>query len=147
MNQLQYCYKYPRPAVTTDCVVFKSREDSYEVVLIRRKSEPFKGYWALPGGFIEMSETAEECVKRELFEETGIKNIKPEQLYTFTNVDRDPRGRTISISFIAFTDSDNITAGDDADEVRWFSLKNLPPLAFDHELILRMAVNRISEKS
>lgn len=148
MNSQKFCYEYPRAAITTDCVVFSFTSDDFEVLLIQRGNDPFKEYWALPGGFMQMDETAEECAKRELFEETGIKNVTLEQLYAFTQVERDPRGRTISISFIAFVnDADTkIKAGDDAGNVGWFSLKDIPPLAFDHDEILRLAVKRLLEK-
>lgn len=151
MNSKKYCYDYPRPAVTTDCVVFTSNNDDHAILLIRRKDDPYKNFWALPGGFMQMDETAEECAKRELKEETGIRVSEIEQLHTFSAVDRDPRGRTISISFVAFVNAseNRITAGDDAGEAQWFRLDNLPSLAFDHEQILRMAVLKLptSKKS
>jgi 8-oxo-dGTP diphosphatase len=149
MSSQKYCYDYPRPAVTNDCVVFNSDSGDHEILLIRRKGDPYKDYWALPGGFMQMDETADESAKRELKEETGIQVSDIEQLHTFSSVDRDPRGRTISISFIAFVKaSDNrITAGDDAGEARWFRLDDLPPLAFDHEQIVRMAVLKLKERS
>lgn len=149
MNSQKYCYDYPRPSVTTDCVVFSSGDEDPDVLLIRRKGDPYKDFWAIPGGFMQMDETAEECAKRELKEETGIQVDDIEQFHTFTEVDRDPRGRTISISFVAFVNAagNRITAGDDAVEARWFKLDDLPLLAFDHEQILQLAVLRLQNKS
>jgi 8-oxo-dGTP diphosphatase len=147
MDTGRYCYQYPRPAVTTDCAVFKNDNGELNILLIQRKGDPYKGSWALPGGFMQMDETAAECAKRELFEETGIKEVELEQLYTFTDVNRDPRGRTISIAYLGFVDAQHsvITAGDDAENARWFSLKNIPRLAFDHDLIIKHALLRIKK--
>lgn len=142
---MSYCYDFPRPAVTADVVLFSYIEDNLKVLLIKRGNEPFKDKWAIPGGFIQMDETAEQGALRELSEETGIENISVEQLYTFSDVDRDPRGRTISVVFYAHISSENhtIKAGDDAAETGWFSIKDLPPLAFDHSQILNLAVKRL----
>ena len=93
MDPNKYCYDYPRPALTTDCIIFGFDGSTLNVLLIERKNEPFKGYWAFPGGFINMDEDAETCAKRELYEETGLKDMYIEQLYTFSETDRDPRGR------------------------------------------------------
>lgn len=140
---MNYCYDFPRPAVTTDVVLFSHIEDDLKVLLIKRGNEPFKDKWAIPGGFIQIDETAEQGALRELAEETGIENISVEQLHTFSEVDRDPRGRTISVVFFAKVNSDQkIRAGDDAAEISWFSINNLPSLAFDHKLILSMAIKR-----
>ncbi len=142
---MSYTYQYPRPAVTTDAVVFFENNNGWEVLLIRRKNNPFKEMWALPGGFVEMDETLEEGVLRELEEETGLKGIKLEQLHTFSTVDRDPRGRTIGVAFWGFTTKENSTVkgGDDASEAKWFPIKNLPTLAFDHQEIMDMALLEI----
>lgn len=134
-NEKNYCYKYPRPAVTTDIVVFAPHKGTIKVLLVKRGNEPFKGKWALPGGFLNEDETAEECALRELKEETGL-DLKPNQIYqvhTFTSLDRDPRGRTISICFSAFVDYEKVAGGDDAAEAQWVSFADLPDLAFDHE--------------
>lgn len=149
MNSQKHCYEYPRPAVTTDCVVFSYSGEELIVLLIERGNEPFKGRWAIPGGFIQMDETAEECAKRELYEETGIKIDQVEQLHTFTDIDRDPRERTISISYITLVNAGdyNPKAGDDAAKTNWFSVNKLPPLAFDHKEIIWHAVKRIREKT
>ncbi len=145
---MKYCYEYPRPALTTDCVVFgfsKNDNSNLHVLLIERGNPPYKGKWAFPGGFLDMDEDAETCAKRELFEETGLQNIDIEQLHTFSSVDRDPRGRVISIVYLAIVPlEDNIPiAGDDAQKAKWFPINNLPDLAFDHKEIFEMALLRV----
>jgi 8-oxo-dGTP diphosphatase len=149
MNSQKYCYEYPRPAVTTDCVVFSYSGESLNVLLIKRGNEPFKNKWALPGGFMQMDETADECAKRELHEETAVRIDHLEQLYTFTSIDRDPRERTISIAYFTVVKAGehNASAGDDAANTEWFSIDNLPPLAFDHEKIISLAVKRLRERA
>ena len=144
----QYCYKYPRPAVTTDNVVFGFGEGELKVLLVERGGEPFKGNWALPGGFLNMDEDADTCARRELEEETGLKDVYTEQLYTFSAVDRDPRYRVISIAYYTLVKLSDyvVKAGDDADKARWFSLSEVPSLAFDHQQILRMAIDRLKGK-
>ena len=147
-NNLKYCYEYPRPALTTDCVIFGFDETDLKVLLIERGIEPYKGKWAFPGGFVQMGENTEDGAKRELLEETGLKDIYIEQLYTFSDVDRDPRGRVVSVAYYALVSLNkfNPQAGDDANNAAWFSVRNVPTLAFDHEKILRMALYRIKGK-
>ncbi|NDV67037.1 NrtR DNA-binding winged helix domain-containing protein [Bacteroides sp. 224] len=146
--QNQYIYEYPRPAVTTDCVIFGFDEGELKVLLIERGIEPFLGKWALPGGFIDMNEDAEACSRRILHKETGLENIFMEQLYTFTSVERDPRYRVISITYYALVKrSDyNAIAGLDTTTVRWFALSEVPELAFDHKAILDTAKERLKGK-
>ena len=149
MNTIkEYCYPYPRPSVTTDCVIFGFDGDGLKVLLIERANEPYSGHWAFPGGFLDMDESAEDCAKRELFEETGLNNVFIEQLYTFTQPNRDPRGRVITIVYYALIKQADyvITAGDDAKQAKWFSLNDIPQLAFDHEEILQTAMIRIKGK-
>jgi len=143
-----YTYKYPHPAVTTDCVVFGFNGEGLSVLLIKRGIEPYKGRWAFPGGFLNMEEMAEEGALRELQEETGVKDIYIEQLQAFTTVDRDPRERVLTIAFLAFVRQEDydVMAGDDAAEAQWFSVNELPPLAFDHAEILRVALDRLRWK-
>ncbi len=134
-----YTYEYPRPMLTADCVVVRHRA---EVLLVRRGNEPYKGCWALPGGFMEMDETIEHCAVRELQEETGI--VVSEDMIRLIGVysapGRDPRGRTVTAAYrIDVADSMVATAGDDATEVRWWPLEELPPLAFDHNEIITAA--------
>jgi 8-oxo-dGTP diphosphatase len=138
-----YCYEYPRPALTVDCMVISGKDKAPEILLIKRKHEPFKDCWAFPGGFVDMDETTDEAVCRELFEETGLKLDNFEQYKTFSAVDRDPRGRTISLVYYVFTNRDTVRAqaGDDASETGWFLLDQLPPLAFDHLKILESALS------
>lgn len=129
-----YSYHYPRPSVTVD-VILVSKNNS--VLLIQRGGEPFKGQWAIPGGFIDMDESLEDACRRELEEETGLNAGKLKQFKTYGDVGRDPRGRTISVVYYSFQDEESIPkAGDDASHAQWFPLTNLPDLAFDHELIL-----------
>jgi len=144
----EYTYQYPRPAVTTDCIIFGFNDNILKVMLIERGIEPYKGSWALPGGFVKMDETVEECAKRELREETGLDNIFVEQLYTFSEVNRDPRGRVISVAYYALVKQNDFQpqAGDDAKRAKWFAVNDLPSLAFDHATILEMALTRIRSK-
>ena len=129
-----YTYKYPRPSVTVDAILISKHKS---VLLIQRSGEPFKGKWALPGGFIELDESLETACHRELEEETGLKVDKLTQFKAYGAVDRDPRGRTISVIFYSFQDEEAIPmAGDDAANAKWFPLSQLPELAFDHQLII-----------
>ena len=128
-----YCYKYPRPSYTVDAAII-SRQDQ-KILLILRKHDPFAGKWAFPGGFMDMDETPEEAVVRELEEETHITGVALKQFKTYGALGRDPRGRTISTLFLGFVEhSTDVKAkgGDDAAEARWFPLNAVPGLAFDH---------------
>lgn len=147
-NQKKYSYEYPRPSVATDCVIFGFDGIDLQVLLIERGIEPFLGKWALPGGFLQMNETTEECARRELEEETGIKNVFMEQLYTFSDVGRDPRGRVLSVSYFALVKSADYTVvgGDDAAKAQWFPMHTIPSLAFDHDRVLRVAHSRLKGK-
>lgn len=137
---MSYTYKYPRPAVTTDCVVF-TKEEEPKVLLIQRGNEPYKGCWAFPGGFMNMEETAEECAVRELKEETGLTVNQIQQIGAYSKVDRDPRGRTVSIAYLAIVDAPTAVSGmDDAAKAAWFPLSSLPDLAFDHQDIMTDAI-------
>lgn len=146
--QGKYTYEYPRPAVTTDCVIFGFDEGELKVLLIERGIEPYLGKWALPGGFIDMDEDAESCARRKLVQETGLEDIYMEQLYTFSDVDRDPRYRVISIAYYALVKlSDyNAQAGTDTTNIQWFSISDVPELAFDHACILEKAKERLKGK-
>lgn len=139
---MSYTYKYPRPAVTADVVAI-TKEEEPKVLLIQRGFEPYKGCWAFPGGFMEMGETAEECAIRELEEETGLRLDAIVQVGTYSKVDRDPRGRTITIAFLAIVDEPlSVIAQDDAAKAEWFSINTLPTLAFDHNDIMSDAIHR-----
>lgn len=140
-----YTYKYPHPAVTTDCVVFGFDGKELKVLLIERGLEPYKGMWAFPGGFLRMEETAEECAKRELREETGLELPKVRELGTFSGVNRDPRERVISIAFYSLARHSSVRGGDDAAKARWWAIDDIPQLAFDHDYILRQAMKRIRQ--
>ncbi len=129
--------------VTVDAVVFKLKNDAAEILLIQRKNEPFKNQWALPGGFVEQEEDLEIAALRELKEETGIEITSCEQFFTFGKPGRDPRGRTISIAFVGFAGNEAMPkAADDAKDARWFSIENLPVLAFDHNESISLAISR-----
>lgn len=145
-NENQYCYRYPHPAVTTDCVIFGFDGERLQVLLIERGIEPFKGKWAFPGGFIKMDESAEEGALRELHEETGLDNAYIEQFHTFSDPNRDPRERVITIAYLALVSLQEVKAGDDAAAARWFPIDKIPSLAFDHDYILRIALQRLREQ-
>lgn len=146
MEEKNYCYKYPHPAVTADCVIFGFDGIGIKVLLIQRGIEPYKDKWAFPGGFMQIDETVEECAKRELEEETGLKTTSVEQFYTFTDVNRDPRERVITVAHYALVRLSDVKGGDDAMSAQWFAMNEIPSLAFDHDRILRMAVNRLKER-
>ena len=145
----KYIYEWPRPMVTVDAVVFAVSAGKTEVLLIERKNEPFKGQWAVPGGFVEIDEELEDAVARELAEETGLTTVRLEQMHTFGKCGRDPRGRQITIVFMGVvTDGcDKVRAGDDAADVRWFNIENLPEnMAFDHNQMVHLAIERLGWK-
>ncbi len=136
-----YSYKYPRPALTVDILITRKTNTGLKILLIQRLNAPFKDNWALPGGFVDMGESLEQAAGRELAEETGLTNIKLEQFKAFSTPDRDPRGHTISVVFTGLLTSDlKVTAGDDAKNVNWFNVNNLPVLAFDHKEIISEAL-------
>jgi 8-oxo-dGTP diphosphatase len=144
----KYIYDWPRPMVSVDASVFKLSGKKAELLLIKRKNEPFKGNWALPGGFVEMDEELEDAVARELAEETGLENVPLEQMHTFGKCGRDPRGRVITIAFIGIAPKgqDKIKGGDDAAEAKWFDIEKLPKdLAFDHNVVTRFAIARFKK--
>lgn len=138
---MSYTYKYPRPAVTADVVAITNEEEP-KVLLIQRGYEPYKGCWAFPGGFMEMDETTKECAIRELEEETGLRLDNMVQVGAYSKVDRDPRGRTITIAYLAIVDEQlSVIAQDDAAMAEWFLINNLPTLAFDHKEIMADAIS------
>src|SRR5271157_1822869 len=145
---MNYSYEFPRPAVTADCAIFTKKNNSWYILLIERKNMPFKGFWALPGGFLEMDETLEQCAQRELFEETGLRDIHLKQVHAFSDLERDPRGRTVTVLFYGFADYSEVKpkAGDDAKNINWFPLDELPHLAFDHQLIIDTVLKKIELK-
>ena len=142
-----YCYKYPRPAVTADIVLFRMPDDDLQVLLIKRAHDPFKGKWALPGGFVDENEPLEHAALRELEEETGLKRIRLEQVAAFGDPGRDPRGHTVSIVFVGVLHNNRkVKAGDDAAEAEWHPALQPPPLAFDHNKILSAALEHVFGK-
>ena len=142
---MSYVYKYPRPAVTADCIVF-SRYPKPQVLLIRRGNEPFKGEWAFPGGFLNMDETVQECARRELEEETGLVVQDIHLVGVYSRPGRDPRGHTVTPAFLSIMDYPlNVCGGDDAAQAQWFPLNQLPVLAFDHGEIISDAMRLFSQ--
>jgi 8-oxo-dGTP diphosphatase len=147
-TKLTYCYEYPRPAVTVDCVVFGYRAGGLRLLLIQRGVEPFAGQWALPGGFVRMEESLAEAARRELVEETGLNVSYLEQLLAFGAPDRDPRGRVISVAWYALVrEEEHAPHGEsDAAEAEWFPADQVPALAFDHGSIVDAARRRLRER-
>lgn len=146
MSENHYCYKYPHPSVTTDCVIFGFDGKSLQVLLIERGIEPFKGRWAFPGGFLNPDESAEEGALRELKEETGLDGAYIEQFHTYTDPNRDPRERVITIAYYALVRIQEVHGGDDAAKAKWFPIEEVPQLAFDHDRILRDATRKLRER-
>ena len=142
-EELKYHYKYPHPSVTTDCVIFGFDGTRLNVLLIERGNDPYKGCWAFPGGFLNMDESALEGAKRELYEETGLRDAYIHQFHAFSAPDRDPRERVISIAYFALVRLTDVKAGDDAAMAQWFPLDEIPPLAFDHDKMLREALKAL----
>jgi 8-oxo-dGTP diphosphatase len=145
---MSYNYKYQRAALTVDCVVFGFDEDELKVLLIQRALDRFKGKWAFPGGFVHMEETLDDAARRELKEETGLKNIFLEQLYTFGAVNRDPRERIVSVAYYALVKlaDHNTKAATDASDAKWFPISDVPKLAFDHADVFATALARLKGK-
>ncbi|HSI08358.1 MAG TPA: NUDIX domain-containing protein [Rariglobus sp.] len=145
---MAYTYQHPHPAVTVDAVVFGFDDADLKLLLIQRKLAPFKGAWALPGGFVRLDENLEAAARRELTDETGITRLYLEQLYTFGEPDRDPRERVISVAYYALVKlSDHaLQAASDAENVAWFPVAELPKLGFDHERIVEVALKRLKAK-
>ncbi len=141
-------YDYPHPAVTVDCVVFGLDDEDLKILLIQRDLEPFRDQWALPGGFLRLEEDLEETARRELYEEAGLSNIFLEQLYTFGTVKRDPRERVITVAYFSLVNikDHQVRAATDARDVAWFSVTDLPTLAFDHDEIYETALTRLKGK-
>ncbi len=135
-----FAYRYPRASVTADSVLFAERDGLTFVLLIQRGNEPYKGYWAFPGGFLNMNETVNRCAERELEEETGIVLSGMQLVGIYSDVERDPRGRVITAAYAAITTMPEPKAADDAADAQWWPLNELPKLAFDHEIILKDAM-------
>lgn len=145
---MSFTYQYPRGALAVDCVVFGLDQDELKVMLIQRALPPFEGSWALPGGFVHLDETLDAAARRELEEETGLRDVFLEQLYTFGAVDRDPRERVISVAYYALVNlaEHSVQAASDARDVGWFGVHDTPSLAFDHAEILQVALQRLQGK-
>jgi 8-oxo-dGTP diphosphatase len=145
---MKFKYRYPRPALTVDCVVFGLDDKGLKVLLIQRARKPFRGRWALPGGFVHVEESLESAARRELEEETGLRDVYLEQLYTFGEPDRDPRERVVTVAYYALVNlrDHHVQAATDAREAAWFAVPDVPALAFDHEKIIETAVARLKEK-
>jgi 8-oxo-dGTP diphosphatase len=133
--------------VTVDIVIFALRDDDLQVLLIKRKYPPFENTWAIPGGFVQARESLEDAAARELFEETGVRGVHIEQLYTFGTVNRDPRGRMITVAYIALVPKPlAVQAGSDTTDAQWKSVYELPTMGFDHDEIVRYALQRLRYK-
>ena len=145
---MSYTYKYARPAVTADCVVFGLDDEGVKILLIQRGGEPFKGQWALPGGFAVVGESLEDAARRELEEETGLKDVCLEQLRTFSNPERDPREHVVTVAYYAVVNlsEHTVEAASDASHAAWFGVDDVPQLAFDHAEILKVAHERLRGK-
>ncbi len=145
---MPFTYRYARPALTVDCVVFGLDAEQLQALLIRRENPPFEGRWALPGGFVDVEETLDAAALRELREETGVEKLYLAQLYTFGAVDRDPRERVVSVAYYALVQlsEHKVQAASDAREAAWFAVDDIPPLAFDHQEIFAMALRRLRAK-
>jgi 8-oxo-dGTP diphosphatase len=144
----KYVYDWPRPMVTVDAAVFALSGKKVKLLLINRGNQPFKGQWALPGGFIDIDEELEDAAARELKEETGLSNVPLEQMHTFGKCGRDPRGRQITIVFMGVLEKrpSKIKGGDDAAKARWFDIEKLPKnLAFDHDEVAKFAIARFKK--
>lgn len=139
---------YPKPAVTVDIVIFTVKDNDLQVLLVKRGVEPSKGMWALPGGFVKMDESLEDAAKRELEEETGVKNVYLEQLYTFGDPKRDSRGRVVTVTYMALVNFEDVHlhASTDSDDVKFFPVKKLIDVAFDHKNIIEYGVKRLRWK-
>jgi 8-oxo-dGTP diphosphatase len=145
----KYVYEWPRPMVTVDAVVFAVDKDQIKLLLINRGNDPFKGKWAIPGGFINIDEELEDAVARELAEETGLTEVKLEQMHTFGTVGRDPRGRQITVVYMGIISEglDRIKSGDDAQKAQWFDIEKIPSdLAFDHNDVAKLAITRLKSR-
>ncbi len=146
---MEYTYDHPRPALTVDIVIFTLRENRLQALLIQRKDDPFRGMWALPGGFVHMDESLEDAALREMEEETGLKEAYLEQLYTYGAPERDPRGRVVTVAYFALIPADapfRREGGSDAAQAQWCTVSELPPLAFDHTEIAAYALRRLRYK-
>jgi len=142
----KYIYDWPRPMVAADAAVFGFFAGKAKLLLVNRKKEPFKGKWALPGGFVNIDEELDDAVARELAEETGLVNVPLEQIHTSGKCGRDPRGRVITVTFMGIVteEQNKLKAGDDAAEVRWFDIEKLPKdLAFDHNEVVKFAIEKL----
>jgi len=146
-----FAYQYPRPAVTVDIILFVFQQEQLRVLLIRRANDPYKGKWALPGGFVDEQEDLYDAALRELKEETNVTNVYLEQLYTFGQPGRDPRARVITVAYFALLSAEEVAqqevhGASDAGEARWWNIYDLPDLAFDHQEILDYALQRLRWK-
>jgi len=145
-TKCKYTYEWPRPMVSADAAVFRISGGKTSLLLIKRKKDPYKDKWAIPGGFLEMDEELQDAAARELEEETGLTGVHLEQMRTFGTIGRDPRGRMITVTFMGITSEENpeVKGGDDAAEARWFDIENLPDnLAFDHEKVIKFAIEKL----
>lgn len=145
----RYVYEWPRPMVTCDAAVFSLVQGKAWLLLVNRKRDPYKGHWAIPGGFIELDEELDDAVARELSEETGLTDVHLEQMRTFGTVGRDPRGRQITVVYMGLIEGrqPSVKGGDDAADARWFDIEDLPEkMAFDHDAVARFAIRKLKRR-
>lgn len=141
-----YTYEFPRPGLTVDLVILYNDHDAgTKILLIKRRNDPYKDYWALPGGYVEEGEDLEQAARRELEEETGITDVHFKQIGAFGDPKRDPRGWTVTVAFTSYVDSMDAKAGDDAKEAQWFPVNKLPQLAFDHPLVIDTTMRKLGK--
>lgn len=146
----KYVYEWPRPMVAADAAVFGIFEGKLKLLLVERGNEPFKGQWALPGGFVDIDEELEDAVARELMEETGLTGVLLKQIHTFGKCGRDPRGRVITVTYMGILTegSSKVEAGDDAAKAQWFDTEQLPKdLAFDHNEVTKFVIERFKREN
>jgi len=140
--------QYPKPSLTIDCVIFGYTEGQLSILLLQRKEAPFAESWTLPGGFLNLDETCAQAANRVLSSKTGIGGVFQEQLFTFDDPDRDPRGRVLSVAYYALVNAEHyaIAAGQAASDIAWWPWEQLPELGFDHAVIIEKAIDRLRSK-
>ena len=147
MNTKTNIFNYPHPFVTVDVLILTVVDNDLRILLVKRKDEPFKNYWSIPGGFVQIDESLDEAAVRALQEKTGVKDVYLEQLYSFGDINRDPRAMVLTVSYFALTPSNKVGFSRVEDVgAAWFSVKSLPVLAFDHKKIIKYGIERLKAK-
>ncbi len=148
MEKTEVTKKYDFAVIASDIAIFTIQEDKLKVLLIKMKKAPYTSYWACPGGLVKANEDIEKAAERILTEKTGLKNVYLDQFYTFGKVDRDPFGRVVSVAYLALIPSDHLrlTTSSEYEDVKWFDVKALPDLAYDHKQVVRVAIETLKHK-